>query len=383
MDFFAWLGGSAGWVLGYLIPFVVVLSVVVFVHELGHFWVARRFGTKVETFSIGFGREIAGWTDRNGIRWKIGWLPLGGYVRFWGDDNPASVSNTDRLQAIANDPRRAECFHYKPLYQRALIVAAGPLANFILAIAVFAGMFMFMGERLVSPIVDEVRVDSAAAEAGIRSGDVIVAIDGRTIRSFGDMQRIVGSSAGEQLDVTIRRDGQEVTVQATPQMQELQDRFGNTHRLGILGVTRNTEGEGVEQTVYYGPASAIGKGIAETLFVIDRTLNYLGRMIMGVEDASQLSGPLGIAKLSGDVASVSLIALINLVAVLSISIGLINLFPIPMLDGGHLLYYAYEGIRGRPLGVEAQEFGFRIGLAFVLGLMLFATWNDLVKFQIF
>lgn len=380
MEVMAGIGDFGGSFLGYIVPFLLVLSVVVFVHELGHFWVARRFGVRIETFSIGFGGEIFGWNDRHGTRWKVSWLPLGGYVKFFGDENAASAPDAERLRAMSPEERQHN-FHAKPVFQRMAIVAAGPLANFLLSVVIFALLFMIAGQAITPARVDRVLPDSAAAEAGFAPGDVILAIDGEEIESFTEMQRIVSLSGGESLRFRVRRGGEEVTLVASPVMSEVTDRFGNTHRVGMLGIQHEGTAEEV-RFERYGPVEALWRGVEETYFIVARTLDYLWRVIMGIEAADQLGGPLRIAQISGQAAQLGALALVNLAAVLSTSIGLINLFPVPMLDGGHLLYYGLEAARGRPLGQRAQDFGLRIGFTLVVMLMLFATWNDLVHLRV-
>jgi regulator of sigma E protease len=463
-------------ILNYGVPFLFVLSLVVFVHEFGHFIVARWCGVKVETFSIGFGRALVSWKDRLGTVWKIGWLPLGGYVKFVGDEGPASTPDRAAMERLvasgeAADPEAVKgYFHFKPIGQRALVVAAGPIANFIFAILVFAAMYSIIGENRSLPKVevrentpaaaagfrtgdtivaidgrkiesfeeaneivmvsggrslkfaldragaqmtvravpatrevqdrfgnklemgdlglegyvparvDDVSLDSPAAAAGLRKGDVILAIDGRPIETFGQIQSIVSVSADRRLELLIRRGGQQLTLGAMPKAHDAKDAAGKPIKIGQLGLSG---GQGSVIYIRHDPFTAVWRGIDRTGFVVKETLGYVGDMIVGRRDGSQLSGVVGIAKMSGDIAQLGIIALINLAAMLSISIGLINLFPIPLLDGGHLMYYAYEAARGRPLGARAQELGFRIGLAFVISMMVFATWNDLVKLQFF
>lgn len=381
MDLLTGIGGFGESLWSYLIPFLFVLTVVVFFHELGHFTVARWCGVKVDTFSIGFGREIFGWNDRHGTRWKLSWIPLGGYVKFAGDENAASMPNREQLE-LTPVAEREGLFHFKPLSQRAAVVAAGPVANFILAIVIFAAIFTFVGRSVATPVVDDVRPDSAAAAAGFISGDRIIAIDGTPIRSFEEMQRIVSTSGGDELNFDIARGEETVVLTATPQVEEITDRFGNVHRIAMLGIVRHVDSGNVE-IVRSDPVTALWLGTKETWFVIERTLSYIGGIATGTEDADQLGGPLRIAQVSGQVATIGFAALISVTAMLSVSIGLLNLFPVPMLDGGHLLYYAVEAVRGRPLGEQAQEYGFRIGLALVMMLMVFATWNDLVHLQVF
>mgnify|MGYP002399250337 CR=1 FL=1 len=381
MDVISSIGSAGGSVGGYVIPFLFVLTVVVFFHELGHFAVARWAGVKVETFSIGFGHELIGWTDKKGTRWKIGWLPLGGYVKFFGDENPASTPDRAKLDQL-EDEDRAVSFHYKPLPHRAAVVAAGPVANFILAIVIFAGLFTIVGQPVTAPTADQVQPDSPAAAAGFKPGDLVLAIDGTRIETFADMQRIVSINGGEELAFLVERAGTQLTLHATPQVEEVEDRFGNIHRIGRLGIIRDV-GEGAVKVVRANPVVALWLGAQETWFIIERTMGYLWGIIAGREDASQLGGFLRIGQVSGQVATLGFAALLNITAILSVSIGLLNLFPVPMLDGGHLLYYGIEGVRGRPLNVRAQEYGFRIGLALVMMLMIFATWNDLVHLRVF
>ena len=372
----AHLNALGGGVVAYFIPFLFVLSLVVFFHELGHFLVARWCGVRVLVFSIGFGPEIVGFNDRHGTRWKISAIPLGGFVKFFGDENAASVPDSARL-AVMDADERAHSFMFQPVAKRAAIVVAGPLANFVLAIVIFAGVFMLYGKQTMSARVDSVQADSAAAEAGFKAGDVVVAINGRPIENFTEMQRIVGSSAGEMLAVTVDRDGSQLVLNAKPALKEVKDNFGNVQRVGILGISRSMAPEDLKLHPV-APPQAVVLAVQETWSVIERTLGYIGGVIAGREAANQLGGPIRIAQMSGQVASFGFVPLIQLAAVLSVSIGLLNLFPIPLLDGGHLLFYLIEGVRGRPLSERAQEVGFRIGLAIVLMLMIFATFNDIV-----
>ena len=368
---------SLGWdVLHYLVPFLFVLSLVVFFHELGHFLVARWCGVRILVFSIGFGPELLGFYDRHGTRWKIAAIPLGGYVKFFGDDNAASTPDRARLASM-DAAERAQSFMFQPVVKRAAIVVAGPMANFLLAIVIFAGIFMLYGMQTMSARVDEVQPGSPAAAAGFEPGDLVLAINGQKIDSFADMQRIVADSAGEPLQITVDRKGAQVALTATPVLHQEKDIFGNVQRIGLLGIRRSpAPGDVKYQRV--SPPRAVLLGVQETWFVVDKTLTYIGRVIIGREAANQLGGPIRIAQMSGQVASISFVALIHLAAVLSVSIGLLNLFPIPLLDGGHLLFYSIEAARGRPLSERAQEVGFRIGFAIVIMLMIFATFNDIV-----
>jgi len=362
--------------VGYAIPFLFVLTIVVFFHELGHFLVARWAGVKVLSFSLGFGPELLGFNDRHGTRWRISAVPLGGYVKFFGDDTEASTPSAETLGNMTEEERGGS-FHHKKVGPRAAIVAAGPIANFLLAIVIFTCLFTFFGKPSMSARVDKVEANSAAAAAGFQAGDIVTAIDGTKIESFSDMQRVVGTQAGERLTFTVKRGDTTVTLHGTPQLREVKDPFGNAHKLGVLGITRQTvAGDIVTERV--DPATALWLAVKETWFVVDRTMAYIGGVFTGREAADQVGGPLRIAQISGQVATIGMAALIHLAAVLSISIGLLNLFPVPLLDGGHLLFYAVEAVRGRPLSERAQEVGFRIGLGLVLMLMVFATYNDIL-----
>ncbi|MEM8665619.1 MAG: RIP metalloprotease RseP, partial [Pseudomonadota bacterium] len=341
-----------------------------------HFLVARWCGVAVDAFSIGFGPELLGGTDRHGTRWKLSAIPLGGYVKFSGDENAASMPDRETIAHMSEAERRGS-FFLKPLWQRAAVVAAGPAANFLLAILIFAVYFAVAGRPMADAVVSSVVPDSPAAAAGFESGDIIVGIDGRKIRSFSDVQRAVASASGDELAFTVERAGQEVTLLATPQRQELTDPFGNPYTQGVLGVRRDAAPDGVPRE-YLGPIGALGAGVGETWYITKRTVEVVGGIIVGTQSASQLGGPIRVAQVSGEVAAISIAALFSLAAMLSVSIGLINLLPIPMLDGGHLMFYAIEGVRGRPLSDRAQDVGFRIGLGLVLLLMCFATFNDIV-----
>jgi regulator of sigma E protease len=363
-------------VVGILIPFLFVLTLVVFFHELGHFLIARWAGVRVLVFSIGFGPELFGFNDRHGTRWKVSAIPLGGYVKFFGDDNAASVPDQAALAAMSEEERR-HSFVHQPVGPRAAIVVAGPLANFLLAIVIFAGLFMIFGKPSTSPRVDAVQPGSAAAAAGFQPGDLVLTINGRPIDSFPDMQQIVSTNAGETLVFEVDRGGARVTLKAVPALKEIKDRFGNVIRQGQLGITRSPTPDDTHfQPV--GPLKAVELGVQRTWFVVERTLSYIGGVVAGREAADQLGGPIRIAQVSGQVATEGLASLFSLAAVLSVSIGLLNLFPVPLLDGGHLLFYAIEAVRGKPLSERAQEVGFRIGLAIVVMLMIFATYNDIL-----
>lgn len=356
------------------LAFLFVLTVVIFIHELGHFLVARWCGVKVSTFSIGFGREIFGWTDRYDTRWRVSWIPLGGYVKFVDDENSASVPSREALERMP-PADRAGAFHAKPLPARVAIVAAGPIANFVLAILIFTVTYTLVGVHVTAPRVDELVADGAAVRSGFKVGDVILSIDGQKIETFSDMQRIVSGSADRELTFEVDRGGVVTTLKATPDRRELADRFGNKLRLGVIGIRRNASPQEWEYK-RYGPVDALVQGVKESYFIISRTLGYLYDVATRRESGDQVGGLFRIADISAQVSTMGFVALLSLTAVLSVSIGLINLFPIPLLDGGHLLFYAIEAIRGRPLSERAQEVGFRIGLAIVLLLLAYTTYQD-------
>ncbi|MDA8655034.1 RIP metalloprotease RseP [Alphaproteobacteria bacterium] len=364
-----------------MVPFVFVLTIVVFFHELGHFWVARRCGVSVETFSIGFGRSLLRWKDRHGTDWQIGWIPLGGYVKFSGDENAASVPDSEKLHSMSDDDR-GKSLHFKPLWQRVAVVSAGPIANFILAIVIFSALFMSFGQQIVRPIIAQVIEDSAAARAGFTAGDRIIAIDGNQVDGFNDVQRVVTVNADQNLTFTIERGNALMDIVATPERVLERDRFGNEFKIGRLGVSAAASSDSVTMRKF-GPIDAVVKATEETYFIIEQTFVMIGRIITGRESVDVLGGPIKIAQISGQTATLGLIALIHLTAVISVSIGLINLFPIPMLDGGHLMFYAYEGVFGKPMSQRVQDIGMRVGLGMVLTLFVFVTWNDLSQLGIF
>lgn len=368
------LWADAWYYLSWVIPFLFVLGVVVFVHEMGHFLVARYFGVTVETFSVGFGPEIGGFYDRYGTRWRLAWVPLGGYVKFKGDENAASVPSQGDISSLSAEERSGN-FHAKPVGQRAAVVAAGPIANFILAIVILTAWFMFMGKPILEPRVATVEPDSAAAAAGFQPGDVIRSIDGSTIQSFDDIQRIVMLNAETPLQVAVERDGQPLTLEATPRLKETTDRFGNVVQIGLLGIGRKNEDVTFR---YFGPVEAFSQSLSETYFWMKQPLIFIQKLTVGQASGDQVRGVVGIAQLSREVASIGFVELFRWIAIISINIGLLNLFPIPMLDGGHLVFYGIEAIRGRPLSERVMEIGFRIGFVLVIMLMLFATRNDVI-----
>ena len=362
--------------LTYVVPFLLILTVLVFVHEFGHYLIARWNGVRVEVFSIGFGAELFGWWDSAGTRWKFSTIPLGGYVKMFGDADASSGLPAAGLARLAQADREVS-FHYKRLGQRAAIVAAGPAANFVFAIAVLAVLFMTVGQPYTPPEVGQVQPASAAEQGGIRPGDVIISIDGRHIARFEDVQQAVRLNPGTPITIVVRRDGGERELRVTPTPTELTDRFGYRYEIGLLGIARS----GMEY-IKRDPLTALLQAGTETWSLSVGTLKAMWQIVIGTRAVDELGGPLRIAQMSGEVAQGGMVAVLWFMAVLSINLGLINLFPVPVLDGGHLLFYAAEAVRGKPLGQRAQEYGFRIGLALVLTLMVFATWNDLVHLRI-
>ena len=357
----------------YGLPFLCVLTVLVFVHELGHYLVARWNRVRVEVFSIGFGPEIIGWTDRAGTRWKVSLLPFGGYVRMFGETPEEGVERPPLSEAD-----KAVSFSHKSLRQRAAIVVAGPVANFLLAIVVSAVLFATVGQQLTSTVVGDVAPDSAAAAAGIEPGDKILALNGQPVSRFEDVAGVVMLGLGEPLHMKILRAGKPLDITATPKVVEQVDIFGDKHRIGLLGITSGKSGE----IVHYDPATAVYMAVVETYRRTVGMLKAIGQIIEGIRPSNEVGGVLRIAKMSGDIFSRSVIDTIDFAVLLSINLGLINLFPVPLLDGGRLLFYGAEALRGRPLGPRAEEWGLRLGLALVLSLMLFATWNDLVSMKV-
>lgn len=367
-------------VLTYLVPFVFVLTVVVFFHEFGHFLVARWCGVKVDAFSIGFGPELWGREDRKGTRWRVAAIPLGGYVKFHGDANGASAPDLEQIDAMPEAERKVTFFG-QPVWKRAAVVLAGPVANFILAIVIFSALFSTYGRIILAPRVASVIAGGAAEKAGFAAGDLVLSIDGQPIESFARMQEAVSASTGKPLKIVVRRGDEEVTLEATPQLREVETALGKT-KIGMLGLQASSD-PADQREERYGPAESVVLAVQETWMVVERTGGYIAGLIAGREGADQLSGPIGIAQVSGQMAKaidkVGLSPLFNLIAILSISIGLLNLMPVPLLDGGHLLFYGIEAVRGRALAERTQEYAFRVGLAMVCTLMVFSTYNDLAR----
>jgi regulator of sigma E protease len=360
---------------GYLLPFLFVLALVVFIHEMGHFLVGRYFGVKVETFSLGFGPRLFSRYDKHGTEWAISAIPLGGFVKFKGDANAASLPDHQALDAMPVADR-SDSFPHQSVARRAAIVAAGPLANFLLAFVIFMASFSLVGRSQVQPVIAGVADNSPAAAAGFMPGDRVLAINGDEMVSFEDVVRRVSLSEGQELAFRVERDGRELELSATPRIMTRKTVLG-TERRPIMGFIASNLPES-HFLRRYGPIEAAGTAVGEIYFVIDRTVHYIAGLAAGREKADQLSGPVRIGYVSGKVAESGIGPLLMLAGILSISIGFINLLPIPMLDGGHLVFYAAEALRGRPLSARAQEWSFRMGFALVLALMLFSTWNDIM-----
>lgn len=348
--------------------FVVVLGVLVFVHELGHYLAARWRGVRVEAFSIGFGHAIASWTDKSGTVWKLAWLPLGGYVKLHGQERPQDVAEDVRALWIPG-----QTFHDKPVLSRAIVVAAGPVANFILAMVLFAGLFIAVGKPVALPVIGAVLPDSAASRAGLVANDRVVSIDGAPIKTFEDLQRIITVHPAETLSMIVQRDDADRQIMVTTESHA-----SGGHQVGLLGV----RGGAVEYRHVSVPV-AIWSGVTQTWTITTDTFKGLAQMVGGSRGTDELGGPLRIAQMSGQIAQLGIASLISFIGVLSVNLGLINLFPIPVLDGGHLLFYLAEALRGRPLPQRAQEYGFRVGFAFLACLFVFATWNDLTHLGVF
>ncbi|MGS4884143.1 RIP metalloprotease RseP [Roseibium sp. MB-4] len=368
-------GSAYDLLIGYMVPFLFVLTIVVFFHELGHFAVARWCNVKVDAFSVGFGRELFGWYDKRGTRWKVSLIPLGGYVKFAGDENAASVPDREYIASMSEEERRT-AFIAKPVWQRAAIVAAGPIANFILAVIIFAGIFMAYGKPQLLPVVSTVIEGSAAETAGIQTGDRILSINDKPLSYFEDLKWTVRHNPDQPLVLGIERDGAELTATVVPVYVTDVNQFGVEYREPRIGVAIASD-ENTRILKQLGVGGALWEGVLRTYKIIYDTVNFIGEIFAGEQSAKQLGGPIQIAQVSGTVAQFGLIELISLAGFLSVSIGFINLLPIPILDGGHLVFYAAEAIRGKPLNEKVQEVGFRIGLGLVLMLMVFATWNDI------
>ncbi len=374
-DILTSLFGTQGILLGTIVPFLIVLTVVVFVHEMGHYLIGRWCGIGVKAFSIGFGPELLGFTDRRGTRWKLSAIPLGGYVKFVGDMTATSEPDREGLEELSAGERRV-AFHLQPVWKRAATVVAGPLANFVLAIVVFAAMFAIYGKYVSEPTVAEVRAESPAEAAGFLPGDRFISVDGARVETFSDVQRLVSGRAGDEITFVMLRGGEEVVLVATPELIEQTDALGNLIRIGAIGVVNNEE-MGRPRLIEFNALEAVGEGVRETGHIIQRTGQFLQRFVVGREDRCQLGGPVRIAEMSGQAASLGFVWLIQLVALLSVGIGILNLLPIPPLDGGHLVFYGMEAVLRRPVPERLMEAVYRVGLLMVLAFMLFVFWNDI------
>jgi len=368
--------------LNSILPFLVLILVVVFIHEYGHYYFAKKYGVMVTDFSIGFGKELFGWNDKLGTRWKICWIPLGGYVKFFGDRNVFSQSDQEELIKKYSEEERKKLFILKPLYQRSLIVAAGPIANFILAIVIFLFIYMFVGKDFTPAVINEVQKDSPAEVAGLMKNDVILEIDGTEVKSILDVSKLITMSTSDFIDFKISRYDQDILLKIKPNIVEAEDNLGNKINKRMIGIMLGPYNNKVNH-VKLGPAKALYYSLNEVYFVTISSLKYLGSILTGSGDSSQLGGPIRIAKITGQVAEFGIVPFLSIMAYISISLGLINLFPIPLLDGGHLMFYGFEKILGRPLSQKTQEGFFRIGMFLLLFLMFFATYNDLKDLGLF
>ena len=368
--------------LSYILPFVVLILIVVFIHEYGHYYFAKKYGVGVTDFSIGFGQEIFGWNDKSGTRWKICWIPLGGYVKFFGDRNVYSQADHKEILEKYNQEEQKKLFILKPLYQRTLIVFGGPLANFLLALVIFFSIYTFVGKDFTPAVINEVQKDSPAMTGGLKQNDVILEIDGNKVESIMDVSKFITMSTDEIIDFKVKRSYDELILKIKPNIVPGEDNLGNKLNKRIVGIKLGAYNNEINH-VKLGPAQAIYHAAHEVYYVGVSSLKYIGAMIFGKADTSQLGGPIRIAKISGQVAEFGVLAFISMMAYISISLGLVNLFPIPMLDGGHLMFYAFEKVLGRPLSQKTQEGFFRIGLFLLISLMFFTTFNDLKDLGLF
>ena len=368
--------------LTYILPFIILILIVVFIHEYGHYYFAKKFGVGVTDFSIGFGKEIFGWNDKSGTRWKICWIPLGGYVKFFGDRNVYSQADHKEILEKYSEEDQKKLFTLKPLYQRSLIVFGGPLANFLLALVIFFSIYTFVGKDFTPAVINEVQKDSPAMAGGLKQNDVILEIDGNKVESIMDVSKFITMSTDEIIDFKVKRSYDELILKIKPNIVLGEDNLGNKLNKRIVGIKLGAFNNEINN-VKLGPAQAIYHAAHEVFFVGISSLKYIGAMIFGKADASQLGGPIRIAKISGQVAEFGVLAFISMMAYISISLGLVNLFPIPMLDGGHLMFYAFEKVLGRPLSQKTQEGFFRIGLFLLISLMFFTTFNDLKDLGLF
>jgi regulator of sigma E protease len=377
MSFMSVIGGFIGSMGWYVIPFIVVLSVVVFFHELGHYLVGRWCGVKIERFSLGFGPELFAWVDKRGTRWRLAAFPLGGYVKFHGDANVSSAPDMAAFEGMGR-AERLQTLAGQPVLNRAAIVAAGPIANFLLAIVIFTLSFAAYGQYTLQPRVGGVEVGSPADLAGFKAGDMIQSANGGPINSFEDLHQAIATSTGLPIVFGLERDGKSMTIAATPQIALVDLPPFGKRRIGRLGVKASTNLDD-RRLETCGLPRCVAWSVKETWSIVDQTGAYLVGLFAGRESADQISGPIGVAQVAGEIAKISLLALFSLTAVFSVSVGLMNLLPVPMLDGGHLLFYAIEAVRGRPLSERTQEIGLRVGIALVAMLVIFSTSHDILR----
>ena len=368
--------------MNYIIPFLILITIVVFIHEYGHYYFAKKYGVGITDFSIGFGREIFGWNDKSGTRWKICWIPIGGYVKFFGDRNVFSESEQQEVINRYDDEDKKKLFILKPLYQRSIILAAGPLANFVLAILIFVVINMTVGKDMTPAVIDEVQEDGPAFIAGMKKNDKIIFIDNKKVESILEVSTFINTSTSETIEFVVLRNNQEISMLIKPNLVDGKDSLGNSAKKRMIGIKLSILNNEFQKQPL-GPSKAIYYSIKEVWFVTVTSLNYVGKMITGSADTYQLGGPIRIAKITGQVAEYGIVPFFSIMAYISISLGLINLFPIAMLDGGHLMFYLIEKILGRPLGQKIQEGFFRIGLFLLFSLMFFVTFNDLKDLGLF
>ena len=365
-----------------IVPFLGLILVVVFIHEYGHYYFAKKYGVGVTDFSIGFGKEIFGWNDKSGTRWKICWIPLGGYVKFFGDRNVFSQSDQQEILKKYNLEEQKKLFILKPLYQRSLIVAAGPFANFILAIFIFFMIYTFVGKDFTPAVINEVQKDSPAFVAGLKKNDIIIAIDNKKVKSILEVSKYITMSTDEYIDFIVSRSNQELLFKIKPNVIMSEDGLGNKINKRMIGIQLGAYNNEINH-IKLGPAKSLYYSFSEVYFVTTSSLKYLGSILTGSGDSSQLGGPIRIAKITGQVAKFGIIPFLTMMAYISVSLGLINLFPIPLLDGGHLMFYGFEKLLGKPLSQKTQEGFFRIGMFLLFSLMFFATFNDLKDLGLF
>ena len=368
--------------LSYILPFIALILVVVFIHEYGHYYFAKKYGVGITDFSIGFGKEIFGWNDKSGTRWKICWIPLGGYVKFFGDRNVFSQADQEKIIKKYNENDREKLFVLKPLYQRVLIVFGGPLANFLLAIFIFFSIYTFVGKDFTPAVINEVQQDSPAMIGGLKQNDIILEIDDNEVKSIMDVSKYITMSTADIIDFKVKRSYDELLLKIKPDIVPSEDSLGNKMNKRMVGIKLGAYNNEINH-IKLGPVKSFYHAAHEVYYVSVSSLKYLGGMIVGKADTSQLGGPIRIAKISGQVAEFGILAFISMMAYISISLGLINLFPIPLLDGGHLMFYAFEKILGRPLSQKTQEGFFRIGMFLLISIMFFTTFNDLKDLGLF